>query len=679
MNTPFRKLIRIAIVLISLIILFNFFGYFLVRSKSEENEKKTAMVRLAERQRMLSQTIIKDGVLILSIPGHEASTETLRKELNTDIEEFSNNGKILRGQIPLPGFGNIHNNFQVTNILANSQTYINSLVAVGEEIANADSMLLSMNKRLYMNQLIYSENKLTPLMEEMNRIFVADMEEKANETSNINTGKLVSLIVALIFLALLVLEPLFKSNQRNLQELQAARNKLLKEQKYLSSILSSQTNFLIRIDRQGRFTFANAEFLKTFRYSDKELLGTPFHSGIPAKDAQRCEAVADQCWKNPGVIYKLLIRKNINKSNDLLWTEWELISLQDDTGNVSEIQAIGIDVTDKIHAEQSRNGVEKALLESEQRFRLLAEHSEDIITEHLADGTVTYISPSVEKALGYKKEEVIGRQILEFIHPDDSYKFLGLGQPAALKESDSLTLSYRIQNKEEDFIWLESILKPMKEDGSIRKIICTSRDVTERKKVEAEREQLLAEMKQSEQLLRTVINSTPDWIYIKDLGHRYLLVNQAFGDSMHLSPQDFVGRNDLEIGFPEDIVKGDLSKGIRGFWSDDREVINTGKSKFIMEEPSIIDGKPQVMSTVKVPLIDSEGFVWGVLGFVHNITELKRTEENLRKKDQLLQAVAEATHQLIINNNLEDAIGESIQLLGNKNECEPGECVQKLC
>ncbi|RYF99621.1 MAG: GAF domain-containing protein, partial [Chitinophagaceae bacterium] len=173
-------------------------------------------------------------------------------------------------------------------------------------------------------------------------------------------------------------------------------------------------------------------------------------------------------------------------------------------------------------------------------------------------------------------------------------------------------------------------------------------------------------MKQSEQLLRTVINSTPDWIYIKDLGHRYLLVNQAFGDSMHLSPQDFVGRNDLEIGFPEDIVKGDLSKGIRGFWSDDREVINTGKSKFIMEEPSIIDGKPQVMSTVKVPLIDSEGFVWGVLGFVHNITELKRTEENLRKKDQLLQAVAEATHQLIINNNLEDAIGESIQLLGIK-------------
>src|SRR5205085_9473061 len=93
-------------------------------------------------------------------------------------------------------------------------------------------------------------------------------------------------------------------------------------------------------------------------------------------------------------------------------------------------------------------------------------------------------------------------------------------------------------------------------------------------------------------------------------------------------------------------------------------------SKFIMEEISFIDGKPQVMSTVKVPLIDAEGFVWGVLGFVHNITELKKTEENLRRKDQLLQAVAEATHQLIINNNLEDAIAEAIQLLGIKMDVD---------
>jgi PAS domain S-box-containing protein len=665
MNTSFRKLIRIAIILISVLILVNFFGYFLIRSKSVENEKKAALVGLASRQRMLSQSIIKDAVLILSMPHDEKNSELLKINLNKDLVEFNNNSALLRGEVLIPGVGKISNSFEITTILAKTQPYLRSLLAVGNEIASADSMLMAINNKLYLQQLIYNESKLTPLMVELNKTFVAEMELQSSQASNINTGKLVSLIIAIIALGLLVLEPLFRHHQRNMQELHAARNKLIQEQKYLASILSSQTNYLIRIDREGNFTYANAEFLKTFRYDDKQLLGTPFYNCISVKDVQRYEVVSEECWKNPGVIYKLLMRKYINNTDEFLWTEWELISLQDDAGEVSEIQAIGINVTDKIHAEQSRKEAEKALLQSEERFRLLAEHSEDIISEHTPDGTIVYISPSVTKVLGFDKNEVLGKQVLEFVHSDDSHKFLSIDR-SALNEVDSLTLSYRIQNKEEDVIWLESIVKPMWENGAVKKIICTSRDVTERKKVESEREQLLAEMKQSEQLLRTVINSTPDWIYIKDLGHRYLLVNQAFGDSMHLSPQEFVGKNDLEIGFPEEIVMGDPAKGIRGYWLDDKEVITSGKSKFIMEEPSTIDGKPQVMSTVKVPLIDAEGFVWGVLGFVHNITELKKTEENLRKKDQLLQAVAEATHQLIINNNLEDAIGEAIQLLGIK-------------
>ncbi len=120
------------------------------------------------------------------------------------------------------------------------------------------------------------------------------MDKKSKESSTINTSKLISLIIALVFLGVLVIEPLFKTNQKNFRELQAARNKLLKEQKYLASILSSQTNYVIRIDRQGNFTFANAEFLKTFGYNEKELLGTPFHTTIFVKDVYRCQTIADE-------------------------------------------------------------------------------------------------------------------------------------------------------------------------------------------------------------------------------------------------------------------------------------------------------------------------------------------------------------------------------------------------
>ncbi len=176
MNTSFRKLIRIAIILISLIILFNFFGYFLIRSKSEENEKKSVMVGIAARQRMLTQTIIKDAALLLTVSDKTSSHEALRINLNKDLVEFNSNSKILHGEINLPGQTRYPNSFEITHILSKSKTYVKSLLAVGNEIASADSMLLAMNNKLYLNQLIYNESKLTPLMDDLNTTFKAEME-----------------------------------------------------------------------------------------------------------------------------------------------------------------------------------------------------------------------------------------------------------------------------------------------------------------------------------------------------------------------------------------------------------------------------------------------------------------------------------------------------------------------
>lgn len=605
--------------------------------------------------------------------------------------------------------------------------------------------------------------------------------------ATINTGKFISLIIAFLCLVFLILEPLFRSNQRNYEELQVAKNELQREKTYFSSILNSQTNYVIRIDNDGNFAYANPRFLDTFGYNEKFLMGEPYYNTIYPKDLYRCQQMAEECWKNPGKVHRLLIRKPIQGTKIFQWTEWEFIALQNEKG-VLEIQGIGINVTDKVMAEQlkeeairtssyamtyarmgswkldffsqemtiskeftsllehdeqeemtisfeqfmqeyvlpedhnqmireltnsihnkynhdyetnfscqiiTRKGnirhlyirgkmvdatsgfgiaqdittqkeAEQALQHSEQQFRLLAEHSEDIITVNQLDGVLLYVSPSVQKTLGFSPEEVQGQCVMDYVHPDDVYKFLQQEDSPSLSDVENLTLRYRMRTKTNDYVWLETIIKPVREMGEVTRLICTSRNITERKRSEAEREQLLAEVKQSEELLRTVINSTPDWIFIKDLGHRFLLVNQAFADSMHRRPQDFIGKDELEVGFPEELVKGDAGNSIRGFWSDDNEVIKSGKAKFIQEEPSFINGKAQVMTTVKVPLRDSDGAVWGVLGFAHNITEQKKAEDRLLHKDQLLQAMAEATHQLISNNHLEEAIGEAIQLLGIK-------------
>jgi GAF domain-containing protein len=60
-----------------------------------------------------------------------------------------------------------------------------------------------------------------------------------------------------------------------------------------------------------------------------------------------------------------------------------------------------------------------------------------------------------------------------------------------------------------------------------------------------------AETRESERLIRSVIDSTPDWIFIKDQQHRYRLVNQGYANSLHIPVDQFIGKDDLDLGFPE--------------------------------------------------------------------------------------------------------------------------------
>jgi PAS domain S-box-containing protein len=662
MKSPFRKLVRIAVVLLAAVLLFNFFGYYMIHLSSKQNEKMVKLVNISGQLQTLSQVITKD-VLLLTKPNlPESEKGALREQLQLATDTFIAGNQFLRDKIKIVHDEPLNSDLlEITRDLTNAQTHLKGIVAVAQEVYQADSQLLAINAPLYKQQILYSERKYFPLMNEVVQRYTGVVTDKLEDSANINTGKFISLIVALACLILLVIDPLFRSNKRNYEALQMARNALLREKKYLSSILNSQTNYVIRIDRNGNFTYANPQFLQAFGYLEKDVLGVPFYTTIHTKDIHRCQEVADQCWLNPGTVFKLLIKKSIKHSGDFQWTDWEFIALQTEDG-VSEIQGIGVNVTEKVIAEQ-------ALQNSELKFRLLAEHAEDIISVTSPDGTFQYVSPSVEKALGYLQEEMEGRSIVEFVHPEDVPAFRP-NKTAALSRIDNLTLRYRIRTKHNEYIWLESILKPVKENNQVVKIITTSRNVTEQKKAEVEREQLLVEVRQSEELLRTIINSTPDWIFIKDPTHRFLLINQACADSLRRTPQEIIGKDDLEVGFPVEYVKGDPTRGIRGFWADDDEVVKSGKVMYIPEEPNFANGQLNTMSTVKVPLKDAEGQVWGVLGFVHNITPLKKVEENLRRKDQLLQAVAEATHLLISNNNLDQAIGEAIQLLGMKMQVD---------
>ncbi|MCB1159014.1 MAG: PAS domain S-box protein, partial [Leptospiraceae bacterium] len=162
-------------------------------------------------------------------------------------------------------------------------------------------------------------------------------------------------------------------------------------------------------------------------------------------------------------------------------------------------------------------------------------------------------------------------------------------------------------------------------------------DVSQQKISERNIKNLLNVEQSSRKMLSTIINASPDWIYIKDLEFRYLRVNDSFARDMHLNPDDILGRSDIQIGFHENIVFGDDEREIKGFREEDLEVL---KGKTIHNSSvEVIDknGKVRIFDTYKYPLFSDEQVI-GIVGISRDITERRKEEE--RVKDLLKKEIA---------------------------------------
>ncbi|HNC07526.1 MAG TPA: PAS domain S-box protein [Anaerolineales bacterium] len=134
-------------------------------------------------------------------------------------------------------------------------------------------------------------------------------------------------------------------------------------------------------------------------------------------------------------------------------------------------------------ARAERVRMQKALLESEAQFRLLAENASDMIARLSTDGHMLYVSPASKSILGYTPEEMVGAQIFDLIFEEDKSRIKDIFRRAPV---DTYTVAYRALHKEGHYLWLESSARAIlnKQTGEITEIQSASRDITERKRAE---------------------------------------------------------------------------------------------------------------------------------------------------------------------------------------------------
>ena len=129
---------------------------------------------------------------------------------------------------------------------------------------------------------------------------------------------------------------------------------------------------------------------------------------------------------------------------------------------------------------------EETLRQSEEYYRSLTENASDVVSILDADGITRYESPSVERVLGWRPDELVGRRALDFVHMDDLDLFQN--RLAEIRQRPELRTAVEARFRYKSGAWrnLEVIAQNLLGNAAVRGIVINSRDVTDRKAMEAE-------------------------------------------------------------------------------------------------------------------------------------------------------------------------------------------------
>jgi two-component system cell cycle sensor histidine kinase/response regulator CckA len=276
---------------------------------------------------------------------------------------------------------------------------------------------------------------------------------------------------------------------------------------------------------------------------------------------------------------------------------------------------------------------EEALRESEERYRKLVETAPDLIFSLSAEnGTILTLNSALEKLTGWSPDECLGKPFEPFIHPDDlalateSYQKVLRGDTPPPHE-------LRILTKSAGYLVAEFVVTPLTRDGKVIGELGIARSVNERKRTEEA-------LRESQQMLQTVLDAIPARVFWKDRESRYLGCNSSFArDAGFNKPEELVGKDDFQFSWREQASQ---------YRADDFEVITSGVPKLGYEEQqTVADGHSAWLRTSKIALRNAKGEIIGMLGTYEDITDRKRTEEALQSERNLLRTLID---------NLPDAI-----------------------
>ena len=268
--------------------------------------------------------------------------------------------------------------------------------------------------------------------------------------------------------------------------------------------------------------------------------------------------------------------------------------------------------------------LEKALSESEKRFRMLLRNSSDIQVIIDADGIEQFVSDSVLAITGYSPHELIGKSGFEFVHPDDFGVLRDALERVKNEGIGFVRAEYRHRKKDGTWLNLEAVGTNLLDDPSIKGIVINVRDVTRERRAEKE-------LLESQSWLQSIFSAAPVGLAIVK-ERTFISVNETYCHILGYSEAELIGRT------------------TRMLYEDEAERIRVGRDLYMnlwdlgltSTETRHVNKDGKVLNIfLKAAPVNIEDPERGVVVSVEDITERRRVEKALQNSEERYRSIIE--------------------------------------